>query len=366
MAKKKKKESTSIATSIIDDLVKASGNEYASKASTGTLSNVHSYLDTGVFLLNAQYSGDFYKGLPAGKTHLFAGKPSTGKSFYVMSIGANFLKTEKDGILIYIDAENAVDQVTFEERGMDTSRIMYMPVDTVENFRTQLLCVINKINEQDEAKVCLIIDGLVSMTSDKELTDIEKGDTKIDMTRQKLLQGTFRVLNLKLAKHSISTLVTTKTYQSMGSFIQVDVVSGGSGAQYAASSITMLTKAQDKTNGNVTGVRITSKLDKSRFTKEKTKVKTLLSFTKGLHPYSGLPDFALDVGYWSKSGTKIQLQNGDTAFEKTIMRNPKKYFTKEVMDDLNQKAKEYFGYGDDSWETPENKETDNEDIDNES
>lgn len=73
-------------------------------------------------------------------------------------------------------------------------------------------------------------------------------------------------------------------------------VGGGGGSLYASSAIISLTKAQikgkDGVSGDdaVVGARITAKNIKSRFAKEKMKIKLDLDFGTGLQRYSGLQE----------------------------------------------------------------------------
>jgi RecA/RadA recombinase len=346
--------------SLVKDLLKVSDSEYGSVAADGTLSTVNEYYSTGVYLLNAQISGDIYKGIPGGKTIILAGDPSTGKTLYALSIGQHFLKEHPKGILVYADSEHAVDQKMFEDRGMDTNRILYMPVDTIENWRTQVVKMLKKLNEEEDVKAMFITDSISKMTSNKELNDISEGIEKSDMTKQKAIKASFRVFGLLMAKHNITHIANAHVYASM-SFIPTKVVSGGSGALYEGSYVVMLSKAQLKEGTDVVGGIITSKLEKARFTKEKTKVKTLLSFTRGLHPYFGLPQFCVEHGIWEKVGNKYKVSEEVMVFEKEILKHSKKYFTKELMDKINAQCKKVFCFGNEDQDTFEEEEEVNKD-----
>jgi len=328
---------------MMKDLVKVTDNEYASIVTDGTISTVNEYYSTGVYLLNAQISGDIYKGIPGGKTIILAGDPSCGKSFFSLSIAKNFLKEYENGILVYIDTEHAVDKKMFEERRMDTNRILYLPIDTIENYRTQVTRILNEFNKKDDVKAMIITDSSSRLTSKKEVGDIEEGKDTLDMTKQKLLKGAFRVFGLKMAKHNITHIVTAHVYGTMDMFSR-KVVSGGMGSQYEGSYVVMLSKAQNKEGTEVTGAIITSKLEKARYTKEKTKVKTLLSFKRGLHPYYELPQFCVEHKIWEKPGNKYVVNEDTKVFEKELLKNPAKYFTEDVMCKINEKCKEVFNY----------------------
>ena len=48
---------------------------------------------------------------------------------------------------------------------------------------------------------------------------------------------------------------------------------------------------------------------------------------------------------FKKVSTRYELPDGSKEFGKTIMSNPTKYFTKDVMDILNECAEKEFKYG---------------------
>ena len=70
-----------------------------------------------------------------------------------------------------------------------------------------------------------------------------------------------------------------------------------------------------------------------------------LSYDKGLDRYYGLLDLALASGVFEKASTRVKLPNGKTEFGKTINNNPEKYFTEDVMEQLEKVVQEYFKYG---------------------
>ena len=53
-------------------------------------------------------------------------------------------------------------------------------------------------------------------------------------------------------------------------------------------------------------------------------------------------DLALDSGLFKKNGTRITLPDGSNLFEKNIYENPEKYFTREILDQLEDAAAKQF------------------------
>ena len=84
-----------------------------------------------------------------------------------------------------------------------------------------------------------------------------------------------------------------------------------------------------------------------------------MNYDTGLNPYYGLVPIAVKYGIFKKVSTRIELPNGKTAFEKSINNEPEKYFTKEVMEQLEVAVAKEFKYGSSS-ETLE-KESENKD-----
>ena len=70
----------------------------------------------------------------------------------------------------------------------------------------------------------------------------------------------------------------------------------------------------------------------------------LLDYEKGLNKYYGLIPLAEKYGIFKKVSTRYETPVGK-AFEKTIVNDPEKYFTKDVMEKLEVAAKKEFSYG---------------------
>jgi hypothetical protein len=74
-------------------------------------------------------------------------------------------------------------------------------------------------------------------------------------------------------------------------------------------------------------------------------VETRLNYTSGLSRYYGLTDLALKYGIFKKVSTRIELPDGNKVFEKNIDEEPEKYFTKDVLNKLDEFIQKDFKYG---------------------
>ena len=70
-----------------------------------------------------------------------------------------------------------------------------------------------------------------------------------------------------------------------------------------------------------------------------------LTYDKGLDKYYGLLDLALKYGIFKNVSTRIELPDGSKTFGKTINNNPEKYFTEDIMKQLDECAEKEFKYG---------------------
>ena len=338
----------------LSGLIKSSGNKFASLVSDGLDgSDVTGYVNTGCYILNALLSGSMYKGIPNNKILALGGETSTGKTFFALGIVSKFLADNADSIVLYFDSEQAVTSDMFKGRGIDPTRIAVFPVSTVEEFRHQVITIVDNHLAQPESKrkqILIVLDSLGMLSTSKEITDTAEGKETKDMTRAQLIKGTFRVLTVKLGVANIPMILTNHTYQSMGSMYPTAELSGGQGLKYAASTILLLSKRKDKIDNEVVGNIIHCKLYKSRLTKENKVVDVQLNYDTGLNQYFGLIELALKHGIFKKVSTRIELPDGTTAFEKTINENPTKYFTASVMENLEKAAAKEFLYGSDTAE----------------
>lgn len=310
--------------------------------------DVTGFIDTGSYVLNALLSGSIYGGLPNNKISCLAGDPATGKTFYAIGIATQFLKDNKDGIVIYFDTEQAITKDMFEQRGIDMKRVAVVPVSTIEEFKTQALKVVNEIltQSEDERKpVFMVLDSLGMLSTEKEMNDSAEGKNVRDMTKAQQTKATFRVLTLKLGKAKIPMLLTNHTYQVIGSYVPTKELGGGIGLKYAASNILTLSKSKDKTEDGVVGNFIKCTNYKNRFVKENMQVETRLNYTSGLSRYYGLTDLALKYGIFKKVSTRIELPDGTKVFEKNLDEDPEKYYTKDILDRLDKEIQKDFKYG---------------------
>ena len=334
----------------LDTVIKESGNEFAGLVSEGIAAgDITSYVDTGSYIVNALVSGSLFGGLPSNKVTALAGESSTGKTFFALSVVRNFLDSNPTGGVIYFETESAISRDMIESRGIDGNRMIIMPVATIEEFRTQACRILDKYlkePKEDREPMMFVLDSLGMLSTNKEMEDIANDKQVRDMTKSQLIKGAFRVLTLKLGQAQVPMIVTNHTYDVIGSYVPTKVMGGGTGLKYAASTIIYLSKSKERdSKKEVVGNIIKCEAKKSRLTIEGSKVATRLFFDeRGLDKYYGLLELGEEYGVFKRNGNRI-IVNESSVYPSAILADPEKYFTPEVMEQLEEAAKKEFSYG---------------------
>ena len=333
----------------LSTVIKDSKNEYASFASDGIAAgDVESFVDSGSYIFNALVSGSIFGGIPSNKITAIAGESGTGKTFFCLSVVRNFLNIDPDAGVIYFETESAISKSMIENRGIDSKRMVIFPVDTIEEFRTQAVRIIDKYMEQpkeDRKPLMFVLDSLGMLATNKEVEDASNDKNVRDMTKAQLVKSVFRILTLKLGKANMPMLVTNHTYDVVGSYVPTKEMGGGSGLKYSASTIIYLGKKKEKDGTDLVGNIIKCEAKKSRLTREGSKIETRLYFDeRGLEKHYGLLELGEEAGLWKNTAGRYEI-DGKKVYAKEILKNPEKYFTPEILEKLDQQASQKFMYG---------------------
>ena len=191
-----------------------------------------------------------------------------------------------------------------------------------------------------------VLDSLGMLSTEKEITDALNDKQVRDMTKSQLYQR--KVLSECLHSSWVkqtSMIVTNHTYDVIGAYVPTKEMGGGSGLKYAASTIIHLSKKKEKDGTEIVGNLIKAKTAKSRLSKENKDVTVRLYYDeRGLDRYYGLLELGEIGGLWKNVAGRYEI-DGKKVYAKAILKDPEQYFTPEVMEKLDQIAKETFSYG---------------------
>ena len=330
----------------LKEIVKEIGSDYAQVAADKE--TTEAYIDTGSFIFNGLVSGSIRGGVSSNRITAIAGETSTGKTYFALAVVKNFLDNNPDAYALYFDTESAINKQLLESRGIDTKRIAIVEVVTIEDFRGKALKAIDmylKTPTEDRKPCMFVLDSLGMLSTEKEINDALADKQVRDMTKSQLVKGAFRMLTLKLGQANIPLIVTNHTYDVIGSYVPTKEMGGGSGLKYASSTIIYLSKKKEKDQKEVVGNIIKAKTAKSRLSKENKEVQIRLYYDKrGLDRYYGLLELGELGGMWKNVAGRYEM-NGKKIYAKEILKNPTEYFTDDIMEQLDNIAKEHFSYG---------------------
>ena len=330
----------------LKDIIKEVGDEHTKLASE--IDETETFVDTGSYIFNGLCSGSLFGGVSGNKITAIAGESSTGKTFFSLAVVKNFLDTNPDGYCLYFDSEAAITKSLLESRGVDLNRTVVVPVVTIEEFRGKALKMVDmylKKPEEERTPCMMVLDSLGMLSTEKEITDALNDKQVRDMTKSQLVKGAFRMLTLKLGQAKIPMIVTNHTYDVIGSYVPTKEMGGGSGLKYASSTIIHLSKKKEKDGTEVIGNIIKAKTNKSRLSKENKDVEIRLYYDeRGLDRYYGLLELGEIGGMWKNVAGRYEI-DGKKVYAKAVYKDPEKYFTPEILEQLDVIAQGEFKYG---------------------
>ena len=94
------------------------------------------------------------------------------------------------------------------------------------------------------------------------------------------------------------------------------------------------------------------KNQKSRLTIENKMIDVKLGYQSGIDRYYGLLEFGEKHGVFKRSGNRYEIDDKQL-YGKSIYAEPKKYFDKSIMKQLEEAAKKEFLYGEMDQDIPE-------------
>lgn len=333
-----------------NDIAKLVGHEIVRVAKDGTFADNATFIDTGCYTLNLALSGSLFGGAPTNKVVGFAALEAVGKSYLIIQIVKKFLEADPKARVIYNDTEGRIDKEMLEKRGVDVSRVLMLYPESIEQFRNvnhQILVNYREKTGKDKFPLLMIADSLTQLPSVKETADAsadkEVGDQGL---RAKAWRSAFRVLRQPLSKAGVPMFCTNHTYQTTGMFPTTEVAGGG-GFKYAADIILLLAKRKDAdadkvVQGNILHIKVA----KGWNVKQYSELRAYLSYTRGLDKYFGLQDLAIEAEVFKKDGTRLLMPDGSKIFEKELLSKPEKYYTQEVLDEIQEYAKQRFCFAD--------------------
>lgn len=279
---------------LLDKMLKAGSLKSAAVLSESLFFKDKDIVKTDLPILNIAFSGDVNGGMVSGLT-IFAGNSKTFKTLAALYCMKAYLDKYPDSIAIMYDSEFGTPPSYMDQYNIDTSRVIHIPIEHVEQLKFDMTQRLNQVERGD--KVFFLVDSLGNLASKKESEDALNEKSVADMSRAKAIRSWLRIITPHLTMKDLPCIVINHVYETMELYSKV-VIPGGTAVTYAANQIFVFTKAQEKdSSGELQGWNFTINIEKSRFVKEKSKFPFLVTYKSGIQKWSGLMNIALDGGY---------------------------------------------------------------------
>lgn len=173
--------------------------------------------------INIALSGEVDGGFGSG-VGILAGPSKHYKSNTALILVSDYLKKHKDAMCLFYDSEFGTPPSYWATQGIDSSRVLHVPIENIEDIKFDLPQKLESIKLGD--KVIIFVDSVGNLPSKKEATDALDGKSTTDMTRARELKSLFRIVTPKIKLRNLPALFVAHTYQTMELYSKA-VVSGG-------------------------------------------------------------------------------------------------------------------------------------------
>ncbi len=279
------------------------------------------WFSSGNYVINKIISGSFTKGaVGQGRVTGLAGPSGAGKSFILCNI---MREAQKQGAyIVAMDSENALDDDFVSAIGVDpTEGYKYIAVDTVPDCVRVVSSFVTKYkkaykkNDETAPLVLFVLDSLDMLSTETELEQFDKGETKGDQgQRNKQLKKMLRLFVQAIKGYNISIVVTSQVYKNQDLLNGEGVWIVSDAVRFSLSQIMLLTKLKLRegkgADRSVQGINMKVEGFKTRFTKPFQTVTVEVPYDTGMDPYNGLVDVAVEMGIIEKSGSWLYF-NGE-------------------------------------------------------
>ena len=280
--------------------------------------NVEGWVSTGASMLDVAISNRPYGGLPVGRITEITGLEQSGKSL----VSAHLLaETQKlGGLAVLIDTENAVSREFLEAIGVDTTKLLYVAAETVEQCFEYTETIIEKVRTSSKDKyVTIVVDSVAAASTEKEM-EADYGKDGYATDKAIIISKAMRKITNLIGRQKITLVFTNQLRQKMNAMPFSDpwTTSGGKAIAFHASVRLRLKsmgtiKAKD-TSGNdrIVGIKVRCQVVKNRMGPPLRSADFDIFFDRGIDNFGEWLGSMKDNGLVKQSGAWYEYTDIDT------------------------------------------------------
>ena len=297
---------------------------------TESPSEVRGWVESGSDMLNIAIANKPNGGFPVGRIIEITGLEASGKSLLAAHALAN---TQKEGgMAVYIDTENAASREFLQAIGLDLSKMLYVPLDTVEDMFEAIESVVESVRKSNKDRlVTIVVDSIMGASTKIEMAKEFDKDGYATSKAIILSKGLRKITNM-IGRERICLIFTNQLRTRLGvAFGDPYTTSGGKAVGFHASvrlRLKSVGQIKAKLDGvdQVIGIKTRCQVIKNRMGPPLKSIDYDIYFESGLDNYGGwlnvMKDYHLvaQTGAWytylRKNGSDVKFQSKD--FEKKI------------------------------------------------
>ena len=278
----------------------------------GNPTDVTGWISTGSTMLDLAIANKPNGGVAVGKITELNGLEGSGKSL----IGSHLLAStqRQDGIAVYIDTESAVSQEYLRAIGIDTSKMVYVHLETCEEIFDTIETIVTKIRESDKDRlVTILVDSLAAASTKQEMdADFDKDGWAT--AKAIIISKAMRKVTQMIARQKVALVFTNQLRQKLGvMFGDPWTTSGGKALPFHSSTRVRFKNAGQikDTNKNTIGIKIKGQVIKNRLGPPMRTVEFPLFFDKGIDDFGSWLTVMKDHKLIKIGGAWYTLQHTD-------------------------------------------------------
>ncbi len=320
---------------------------YFLSGQSGAPTEVREFVSTGSSMLDLVISNGPNGGFPVGRITEITGLEASGKSLLAAHTLANTQK--KGGVAVYIDTENAVSHEFLQAIGVDLEKMLYVPLDTIEDIFEAIEHIIETIRSSDRDRlVTIVVDSVAGSTTKVEAeSDYDKDGWAT--SKAIIISKAMRKITNMIGRQKVTLIFTNQLRQKLGVMFGDPWTTSGGKALAFHSSVRLRLKQMGqikmKIDGvdQVIGIKCRAQVVKKRVGPPLRMINYDMYFDSGIDDFGGwlgtLKDYKIvtTAGAWSqmprKDGSVWKFQGKD--FVPKLMED--KELKQEVYDIISEK-----------------------------
>ena len=278
------------------------------------MSDVNIWIPTGVPTLDVALGG----GLPVGRVVEVFGKQQTGKS--TLAISACIEAQRQGGLVVYVDAEEALSKDRAAYLGMDMDNAVVLEPTTMEEAYKYLAHLLVHFEENSDYPFILIVWDTIAFTPSAAEMD-DEGEMKADMgKRAQNIRRIMRKMIKLCARTKACFLSLNHVTEKIGGFVNPGAYEtpGGTAFKYGASVQVLMKSDNSKKifdeddDKQQVGNHVKFKIEKTRLSPPKREVTARLNYYRGFDKAGTVLDYMIENKLAIKEGTKYNIPVPDS------------------------------------------------------